>query len=83
MKITPIREVGNLIFGANMRTINKWSIDQILVTPQKFYDAVMPVVGYFNQKHNDGNGYNSVPPFYGEHTYSGTDIFAGYWFGHF
>lgn len=43
-----------------------------------FYRATMPIVGGYNQFHNNGNGYNSGYPYYGEHTYSGTGIFEGY-----
>jgi len=38
----------------------------------------MPWVGAYNQHKNNGNGYNSGYPFYGKHTYSGTNIFNGY-----
>jgi hypothetical protein len=38
----------------------------------------MPVVGAYNQYQNKGNGYNPGFPFYGEHTYSGTNIYSGY-----
>jgi len=43
-----------------------------------FYIPNAKVAGWYNQKQNNGNGYNSGYPFYGEHTYSGTNIFEGY-----
>jgi len=76
--VTTVRELGNIIFGANMRYINHVALDQIFTTPDQMYRDVMPVVGKFNQKHNGGNGYNPTFPFFGEHTYSGSNIFYGY-----
>jgi hypothetical protein len=37
-----------------------------------------PVVGVYNQYQNGGNGYNAGYPFFGEHTYSGTGIYSGF-----
>ena len=47
-----------------------------------YYNQVMQKVGEYNQRQNNGNGYNSGHPFYGEHTYSGSYIYYGY-FGKF
>lgn len=77
-KITTARTVGNILFGQNMRAINTLSLDQTFIPAGAFYQAVMPAVGAYNQYQNDGNGYNSGFPFYGEHTYSGTGIYTGY-----
>ena len=76
--ITTVRSLGNLIFGANMRTVYEKSYDTFLDTPMSFYKLNMPFVGKYNQIQNKGNGYNSGFPFYGEHTYSGTNIYNGY-----
>ncbi|SHN08561.1 hypothetical protein SAMN05444360_1462 [Chryseobacterium carnipullorum] len=43
-----------------------------------FYRYAMKVVGGYNQYQNDGSVYNKGFPFYGEHTYSGTNIYRGY-----
>ncbi len=39
----------------------------------------MPKVGGYNQSQNNGNGYNSEWPFYGEHTLSGSYIYHGFY----
>lgn len=54
----------------------------LLLGTSWYYKQVMPVVGAYNQKQNNGNGYNAGFPFYGEHTYSGNYIYYGY-FGKF
>ncbi|WP_262712125.1 RHS repeat-associated core domain-containing protein [Flavobacterium salilacus] len=77
-KITTMRYLGNMLFGSNLRSINRMAIDQIFTSPKSFYKSVMPTIGGYNQSQNSGNGYNSGYPFYGEHTYSGTGIFQGY-----
>jgi hypothetical protein len=77
-KITTVRTAGNILFGRNMRTINRVSLDQSLTPAPFFYLQVMPVVGAYNQHQNNGNGYNSGWPFFGEETYSGTGIYQGY-----
>lgn len=77
-KITTARTIGNILFGKNMRTINSVTASQFMVPSIVFYMSVMPVVGAYNQSQNHGNGYNSGWPFYGEHTYSGTGIYYGY-----
>lgn len=77
-KITTARTAGNILFGQNLRTINKVSADQIFISAQAFYKLTMPAVGAYNQKQNNGNGYNSGFPFYGEHEYSGTGIYQGF-----
>lgn len=38
----------------------------------------MQVIGSYNQYQNNGNGYNKEFPFYGEHSYSGSNIYRGY-----
>jgi hypothetical protein len=53
-----------------------------LGTSTWYYKQLMPFVGKYNQKQNNGMGYNSEFPYYGEHTYSGSYIYYGY-FGSF
>ena len=77
-KITTARTIGNILFGMNMRLINKLCWDQLLTSPEDYYRQTMPVVGKYNQEQNNGNGFNSGFPFYGEATYSGTGIYYGY-----
>lgn len=77
-KITTARTLGNILFGKNMRTIHSVTVAQMYVPPTFFYKSVMPTVGAYNQHQNKGNGYNAGWPFYGEHTYSGTGIYLGY-----
>jgi hypothetical protein len=77
-KITTARTAGNILFGQNLRTINTVTADQLFISSQTFYKLTMPAVGAYNQFRNDGNGYNSGFPFYGEHTYSGTGIYQGF-----
>ncbi|WP_199414973.1 hypothetical protein [Chitinophaga silvisoli] len=43
-----------------------------------YYRKVMEKVGSYNQSQNGGNGYNAGAPYYGEHTYSGSYIYYGY-----
>ena len=71
--ITTLRGVGNLAFGHNLRQCKPLAIPSIL-----FYMGTMPLVGSYNQFKNEGNGYNKGFPFYGEHSYSGSYIFYGY-----
>jgi hypothetical protein len=47
-----------------------------------YYGKLMQVVGKYNQDQNGGNGYNPGFPYYGEHTYSGSFIYYGF-FGEF
>ncbi len=77
-KITTARTLGNILFGMNMRTINTVTLTQLTTPAKVFYMSVMPVVGAYNQSQNHGNGYNAGYPFYGEHTYSGTGIYFGF-----
>lgn len=77
-KITTARTIGNILFGKNMRAINRFTPTQLFVPATAFYMSTMPVVGAYNQQQNNGNGYNRGWPFYGEHTYSGTGIYLGY-----
>ncbi len=79
-KITTARTIGNIAFGQNMRTINDVCSDS-RGSAMNFYRDVMPVVGAYNQYKNTGNGYNAGFPFYGEHTYSGTNILKGFFRG--
>ena len=76
--ITTLRAVSNIIFGENMRS----TMPNTGLNPVIYYMSVMKIVGGYNQKQNNGNGYNSGFPFFGEHTYSGSYIFYGY-FGYF
>ncbi|WP_260429788.1 RHS repeat-associated core domain-containing protein [Schleiferia thermophila] len=75
--ITTLRAVGNITFGANMRSTKPFTMGA-----DWYYKQVMPEVGKYNQKANQGTGYNSGFPYYGEHTYSGSYIYYGY-FGSF
>jgi len=77
-KITTARTAGNILFGANMRAINAVTLTQAFTPAAAFYISTMPVVGAYNQHQNNGNGCNAGWPFYGEHTYSGTGIYLGY-----
>jgi RHS repeat-associated protein len=76
--ITTVRSLGNVIFGNNMRTVYDKSWSAFLDTPSSFYCLNMPFVGLYNQIKNGGNGYNMGYPFFGEHTYSGTNIYNGF-----
>ena len=76
--VTTLRTVNNMVFGSNLRLINMYSIDQWLVSPKSFYSATMSVIGGYNQSQHGGSDYNSGWPFNGEHTYSGTGIYQGY-----
>jgi hypothetical protein len=75
--ITTLRAIGNITFGANMRSIKPY-----LLPTAWYYGRVMQKVGEYNQLQNQGNGYNAGHPYYGEHTYSGSYIYFGY-FGNF
>jgi uncharacterized protein RhaS with RHS repeats len=77
-KITTVRTLGNILFGTNMKTINTVTLSQLLTPSKSFYMTIMPLVGAYNQSQNHGNGYNAGYPFYGEHTYSGTGIYFGF-----
>jgi RHS repeat-associated protein len=77
-KITTARTLGNILFGLNMRIINAVTLSQLAVPDKAFYIYAMPVVGAYNQHQNGGNGYNAGYPFFGEHTYSGTGIYSGF-----
>jgi hypothetical protein len=76
--ITTLRAVGNITFGANMRSTKPL----LMGTEKWYYSQVMKQVGAYNQSQNNGNGYNSGFPYFGEHTYSGSYIYYGY-FGQF
>ena len=76
--ITTLRAIGNMTFGANMRSTKPY----LLGTPNWYYRQVMKYVGAYNQSQNNGNGYNYGFPYFGEHTYSGRYIYYGF-FGRF
>ena len=76
--ITTLRAMGNIIFGANMKNTKPY----LLGTKTWYYSKIMEKVGAYNQSTNSGNGYNEGFPYYGEHTYSGSYIYYGY-FGNF
>ncbi len=79
--LTSLRAVGNMVFGANMNIAKNFSGR----SEMSFYKSIMPVVGSYNQFQNnrqgfyDGKIYNAGFPYYGEHTYSGSYIYMGYW----
>ncbi len=75
--ITTLRAMGNMTFGANMR-----STKPSILGSNWYYNKVMGKVGEYNQNQNGGNGYNKGHPYFGEHTYSGSYIYYGY-FGSF
>jgi RHS repeat-associated protein len=87
--ITSLRAASNILFGYNMRKIydkykNNASFKEKFANADDFYRYAMQAVGGYNQFQNNrsgffnGNGYNEGFPFYGEHTYSGTNIYRGY-----
>ncbi|UZT99333.1 RHS repeat-associated core domain-containing protein [Chryseobacterium fluminis] len=87
--ITSLRAASNILFGYNMRKIydkykNNSSFKEKFANADDFYRYAMQAVGGYNQFQNNrsgffnGNGYNKGFPFYGEHTYSGTNIYRGY-----
>lgn len=72
--ITTLRAIGNITFGLNMKN------SQPCFLPERFYyNSIMKEVGKYNQIQNKGNGYNMCYPYYGEHTYSGSYIYYGYY----
>ncbi len=75
--ITTIRAIGNYVFGYNLNYIRP-----VLWGKSDWYEMTMKEVGAYNQSQNSGNGYNPGFPFYGEHTYSGSYIYMGF-FGEF
>jgi len=76
--ITTLRAVGNITFGANVRSTKPI----LLGTPTFYYSEVMKIVGKYNQAQNEGIGYNLGFPYFGEHKYSGKYIYYGF-FGKF
>ena len=71
--ITTLRAIGNITFDLNMKN------SKPCFSPEQFYyNTVMKEVGKYNQIQNKGNGYNMCYPYYGEHTYSGSYIYYGY-----
>lgn len=74
-KITTLRAIGNMIFGANVHSTKPF----LLGTPTWYYSMVMGEVGKYNQSQNSGLGYNKGFPYFGEHTYSGDYIYYGYY----
>jgi RHS repeat-associated protein len=75
--ITTLRAVGNELFGRNMLAGKP-----VELTSEQWYNTAMQIVGKYNQNQNKGISYNEGPPYYGEHTYSGSFIYKGY-MGHF
>ena len=73
--ITTLRAMGNMIFGANVHLTKPF----LLGTPTWYYSQVMQKVGEYNQSQNSGLGYNIGYPYYGEHQYSGSYIYYGYY----
>ena len=71
--ITTLRAVGNITFGVNMKSSQPWYLSEMF-----YYKNVMEKVGLYNQSQNNGTGYNMGFPYYGEHTYSGSYIYLGY-----
>lgn len=53
-KITTLRAMGNMIFGANVHSTKPY----LLGTPNWYYSKVMGEVGKYNQSQNSGLGYN-------------------------
>ncbi|MBB4806998.1 RHS repeat-associated protein [Chryseobacterium defluvii] len=87
--ITSLRVASNILFGFNMRKIyekykNNTEFTNKFPKAEDFYIYAMQAVGGYNQFRNNranffkGDGYNQGFPFYGEHTYSGTNIYRGY-----
>ena len=74
-KITTLRAMGNMLFGANVHSTKPY----LLGTPTWYYTKVMQKVGEYNQKQNTGQGYNKGFPYFGEHMYSGSYIYYGYY----
>jgi len=71
--ITTLRAMGNIGFGANM-LLSKPPI----VGKNYWYGVIMNKAGQYNQSKNGGNGYNAHYPYFGEHSYSGSFIYFGY-----
>lgn len=81
--ITSLRAASNILFGFNLRKIydkhkNKSDFREKFSNAETFYSYAMQAVGGYNQFQNKGNGYNKGFPFFGEHTYSGSNIYRGY-----
>jgi RHS repeat-associated protein len=88
-KYTSLRAASNILFGFNMRKIydkhkNNPNFKAQFNSALDFYNYAMRFVGAYNQFQNNRQNfynhkmYNSGFPFYGEHTYSGTNIHRGY-----
>jgi len=86
---TSLRAASNILFGFNMRKIyekhkNKPRFKEQFSNAMDFYNFAMRFVGAYNQFQNNRQNffnnkmYNAGFPFYGEHTYSGTNIYRGY-----
>ena len=76
-RITTLRGIGNMAFGSNFESV--YTQATCGVSKRQYYDLVMNQVGKYNQSQNDGNGYNSGYPYFGEHDYSGSYIYYGFW----
>ena len=66
------RALGNILFGMNMNTAQEISI----LSKEFIWKAAMKIVGTYNE-HQNGTPANQE--FYGEHPYSGSFIYLGYW----
>lgn len=66
------KALGNILFGMNMRAINP-----SYQVPAVFWETAMPVVGGYNQMQNNTT-FGTDNAFFGEHTYSGSYIFLGF-----
>lgn len=86
---TSLRAASNILFGFNLRNIyekykNDADFKDKFKDAEDFYRYTMQVVGAYNQFQNNrknfikGKGYNKDFPFYGEHAYSGANIYRGY-----
>lgn len=75
-RVTTVKAIGNISFGKNLRLI--YNASNHSKTASSFYNAIMPIVGAYNQYKQGWPIYNMSAPFYGEHTYSGTNIYDGY-----
>ena len=80
--MTP-RSMGNLLFGANARSIfdNKVNaLNKEKYNSKWFYSFFMKYAGKYNTSTNNTQGTGGWP-YYGEHQGSGSSIFQGYFNG--
>jgi RHS repeat-associated protein len=75
--ITTLRAMGNITFGANVKSTKPaWAYEAW------YFSKVMEKAGEYNRSQHNGKEYNKGFPYFGEHTYSGSFIYYGY-FGRF